>query len=233
MFFSMANRLGKAFLSDVNEELIMTYRAVRDDLDDLLPALKCHAEAHKENTDYYYEVRAAKPNDSVGIAARLIYLNQTCFNGLYRVNGSGEFNVIKGSGIRDPRIHCPSFLRSCSDALSMAELSTMDFQNVNPAKGDLVYCDPPYYGMYDGYTQGKFNRDDHVRLRECMDAWSNVGAKVVVSNADVEFTRELYDGWNVFGVVDTNFISGKSESSGDRKEIIVTNMPHRKQVSLF
>jgi len=193
VFFTFADRMDRAILSDRNEELVIAYQVVKDRVDDLIEALRAHEIGHKDDR-YYLRVRAQEPTDALAIAARFIYLNKTCFNGLYRVNKSGKFNVPKGRH-KKPDICNPERLRKASAALAKATIRLGDFEKVvRPGPEDFIYCDPPYDDCFTGYQAGGFTSEDQERLRNAVDSWAETGAEIMVSNSDTPLIRRLYRG---------------------------------------
>ncbi len=193
VFFTMADRMERAVLSDLNEELVIAYQMVRDRVGELIDALRVHERGHR-NDGYYLRVRAQEPTDALDIAARFIYLNKTCFNGLYRVNKVGRFNVPKGR-YKNPGICNEANLHAASMVLAKATIRLGDFDRVvNPDAGDFIYCDSPYDGCFTGYQAGGFTDDDQERLRNAANEWRKVGADVMLSNADTKLIRRLYRG---------------------------------------
>ena len=205
VFFTFAKRIEKAVLSDTNEDLMITYQIVKSEVEALIERLAQHEAAHrrrkgkkyKDGNTYYYRVREMKPTDPVEVAARFIYLNKTCFNGLYRVNQSGRFNVPEGS-YKKPHICNAERLRKASKALSGAHIQIGDFARVvQPSAGDLIYCDPPYDGTFTGYQAAGFSGDAQRRLRNAADVWVKEGANVLLSNADTPSMRSLYANYEI------------------------------------
>ena len=186
-----------AYLSDTNRELITTYEALQTDAPKVVDLLREHAVEHSR--DHFHQVRDAQPSDGFEIAARFIYLNRTCFNGIYRVNKQGRFNTSMGN-YRNPRI-CdePNLLRA-GFALTKAIIRWRSFSETRITDGDLVYCDPPYHESYARYTQDQFGVDDQTQLRDSCVDWAERGATVIVSNSDTPFIRELYKGFDFLEV---------------------------------
>jgi DNA adenine methylase len=194
LFFALSPR--RATLADVNEDLIATFASVRADVDGVIRRLR----ALKYEEEAYYRVRASRPRSDVGRAARFIYLNKTCFNGLYRVNKKGEFNVPFGD-------HGPSLLlcddhqlRRAARALQRARLRCQDFETTvsDAQKGDVVYFDPPYTVAHTDNGFIEYNADvfawsDQRRLARTAAALVDSGVNVVVSNADHASILRLYD----------------------------------------
>ncbi len=200
LFFDLvaAGRPGPAWLSDTNRDLAIAYGVVKSDVDALVEALRAHAESHARYPGpYYYAVRADAPVDRVAVAARAIYLNKTCFNGLHRVNRAGKFNVPMGRYV-NPAICDEPNLRAVSMALQRAEVHAVDFQSAAVAEeGDFVYFDPPYWpasatSHFTGYTADGFTAADQQRLRDVALAMKRRGVRVLLSNADVPPVRALY-----------------------------------------
>lgn len=225
VFFALAveNRFKRSVLGDANEELIETYLAVRDDLGGLLPRLKAHAVKHSE--DYFYKVRASR--GSYG-PARFIYLNRTCFNGLYRVNRKGEFNVPFGK-YANPTICDEENLRACTVALSDVELLAMDFDSstTGASRGDAVYFDPPYVPASDtanftAYVKGGFGPETQERLHGVAERLAKRGAHVLLSNSDTPFVRKLYKGWKIERVEAPRRINSKGEKRGNVGELLIS-----------
>ena len=192
--------LKKAFLGDVNMELITVYHVVRDHPEHLLALLEDHKDRHSE--DYYYEVRdELKCKSSLEIAARMIYLNRTCHKGLYRVNAKGKFNTpfYKGQEGR-PIINYRIIgnLCACSVHLKKAKIKCQPYQSWRPRKGDFVYLDPPYLGGYDGYSVDRFGLEEHQRLAVWCRGLDHRGVKFMLSNSDTKAVREIYKGFSFY-----------------------------------
>lgn len=232
VFFTFANRIHRARLSDSNAELMITYQMVKDRLSDLCTKLSEHKRKHEQRKGkkyadgktYYLKVRASQPEDEVEVAARFIYLNRTCFNGLYRVNKRGKFNVPEGSYSK-PEIYNKQRIEVASQALANATLEIGDFSCITPRKGDLVYCDPPYDGTFTGYQAEGFNGDAQVRLRDAAKKWADNGATVVLSNADTPAMRTLYADhrWKIHDAKAPRVINSNGRGRDPVPELIITN----------
>lgn len=194
VFFALRPR--RAMLSDVNPDLIETYLAVRAEGARLIDCLQqpfwCNTEAR------YYQIRENVPKDPLLRAARFIYLNRCGFNGLYRVNSQGKFNVPWGK--KDTFTKDWNNLLLCSEALQRANLKCQGFREsaTRWSVGDLVYCDPPYHGTFTGYAKGGFSEADQRELAEIVKVSK---ARVVVSNSNTPFIREIYQGCRVYPIV--------------------------------
>ncbi|MDE0609361.1 MAG: DNA adenine methylase [Anaerolineaceae bacterium] len=191
VFFALDSRISTARLSDINAELVLTYQVIRKRPEELIERLACHAQQHPHK-DYYYQVRKMTHSpDPVDVAARFIYLNKTCYNGLYRVNKKGQFNVPRGR-YKNPLICDADGLRKASEVLGKATMHFVDFGRIEPGHQDFVYCDPPYDGTFSGYASDGFGDDDQRRLRDVALKWHQAGAQVMISNADTGLIRGLY-----------------------------------------
>lgn len=234
VFFDVRQRFQfeAATLSDTNGELINCYRVVRDDVDTLIERLRQHkALHHARYPDHYYDVRALPPDSlsQVERAARLIYLNKTCYNGLYRVNGQGEFNVPVGS-YPNPPICDVELLQSASRALGGVELLVGDFADLLPelSPEDFVYLDPPYYPMsktanFTAYTEGRFDIEQQIRLAQFFRDADGQGCHVMLSNSDTPVMRELYKGFAISSVNATRRINSNGNRRGIITELVITN----------
>ena len=229
LFFSRQPK--RALLTDINPALVGTYTAIRDDLDRVIAALRGLAARHSKES--YYEVRE-RYNRSPRIttakrAAMFIYLNKTCFNGLHRVNRKGEFNVPVGS-YKKPRILNEDALRAASDALRGAQLRCASFEALleNAKPGDFVYFDPPYEPMsetasFTSYARDGFSREDQTRLRDVYKALDRRGCKLMLSNSDVSFVRELYQDFQIDTVAAPRAINCDASKRGKVREVVVRN----------
>lgn len=196
----------KAFLSDVVEPLIEFYTVIRDDPGGLAWNLSSLAILGVDE-ESYYRIRDMRPDKAVGRAARLFYLNRTGFNGLYRENKKGDFNVPYGDAVRRASVIGRSArdaieslfpnrekIEHASRALKGAELMACDFEEpiAVAGAGDLVFADSPYDGVFDGYSKNRFGADDQVRLAAALRAAHERGAAIAATNADTEEIRRLY-----------------------------------------
>lgn len=207
VFFALeaAGMVREAVLNDANGDLIECFTIVRDEVEALIAELRPMAGGYEsleqsQRQHLYYERRATVPADPVERAARLIFLNRTCYNGLYRVNSRGVFNVPHGR-YKNPRILDEPGLRSASLALRAVEFSCGDFESAcaRARAGDFVYLDPPYQPLsrtarFTSYTPGDFGPADQERLRDAFEAMSRRGVAAMLSNSDHEAVRRLYEG---------------------------------------
>ncbi len=223
VFFALDSRIQTARLSDVNGGLALTYQMVRNKPDELIELLRSHESQH-EDKDYYYRVRkATDARDAVAAAARFIYLNKTCYNGLYRVNKSGTFNVPRGQ-YKNPTICDAEGLRKASAVLQKAEIRFGDFDMVDPGARDFIYCDPPYDGTFTSYASQGFGKSEQQRLRDAVLRWHELGAAVMVSNADTELIRSLYSSssFTLHEVSAPRHINSNGGKRGPVAELLIT-----------
>ena len=222
VYFTLADKIKRAFLCDTNEELILTYHVVKTNVESLICRLSEHASQH-DGKPYFNKIRSQDPSDSLEIAARFIYLNKTCYNGLYRVNKSGQFNAPIGS-YKNPKICDSERLREASAALSKATIVLGDFaRTVKCELGDFVYCDPPYHETYNSYQSNGFSIGDQERLRDAATKWGGAGASVMLSNSDTNEIRHLYSNFHINEVIAPRNVNCKAESRGNVSELLVTN----------
>ncbi len=229
LFFAIANRLTRTCLSDANEELIRAYQTIKTDCEAVIERLERHRKQHETlGVEHYNTVRKAHDiTCPIECTARFIYLNRTCFNGLYRVNRAGEFNVPMGK-YRSPAIVNAKNLRAVSrvlNSLDQVTLDSHDFADIKPEPGDLIYCDPPYDTTYDQYTRVLFNGNGQQRLAECANQWADFGVSVILSSSDTPLIRDLYRDprWQIETVQAPNNINCKADGRGKRQELIITN----------
>ncbi len=225
LFFELHARFTAATLSDSNFALAITYNAVKKTPDALIAKLEEHA--RKSSEDHFYKVRAQQAlGDPIEIAARFIYLNKTCFNGLYRVNKAGEFNVPWGR-YSNPDVVTRENILACSTALQKARIEYRDFDTIQPQEGDFVYCDPPYHlaTSTTKYTKVDFSEKDQERLRDFALKLHRRGVNVMLSNSDTPFIRGLYAGstWRLAEVQAPRMINCKPEGRGNVGELLITN----------
>ena len=220
-------------VSDLNPDLILVYTTVRDRVDDLISSLEAHAKGYAgDPAAYYYSVRAVDPGGRIERASRLIFLNRTCFNGLYRVNSRGGFNVPHGR-YKNPQIVGEDNLRAVSRILRSCkvDISHRDFSSIpdGVSEGDLVYLDPPYLPVSDtakftSYTDRDFGYADLVRLaRLCADL-DGRGARVMLSNSDSEAVSNLFpEGWRKQRIAAKRFINSDAKKRTGHHELLITN----------
>lgn len=233
LFFELHNRgwlRSGARLCDINPHLVEAYRVVRDDVETLIARLVEHQEQHAHGGEaHYYAVRKAVPGSAVDRAARLLYLNRTGFNGLYRENSRGEFNVPFGR-YTNPKIARAAALRATSRSLQGVEVAVASFEQVldHAAPGDLVYCDPPYEPLSDtpsftAYSKAPFGPAQQVRLAEVAHELSERGVRVMLSNSWTESNLERYRGLSTQAVSATRLVNRDAVGRGAIRELLVTS----------
>lgn len=225
LFFALQPQ--KAILSDLNADLIQTFGAVRSNWRPVLAKLRRYHRSH--SSDFYYQVRASRPRSAHGRAARFIYLNRTCWNGLYRVNRHGKFNVPVGT--KENVVLDTDDFQRVSGSLRSASLVTADFEPVirQAGRGDLVFADPPYVTAHSQngflkYNEKLFSWDDQVRLVSCLSDARKRGVHVMATNADTPCVRKLYEGsFKVRSASRSSVIAASASDRGTRSELIITS----------
>ncbi len=224
----------RAIVNDVNSDLIHMYETIRDNVEGLILEL----EKHKNESAHFYEVRDWDRNrekyaalSSIEKAARIIYLNKTCYNGLFRVNNAGEFNTPFGN-YKNPNIVNAPTLRAVSSYFQKAEITFLcrDYTEVlaEIPRGTFVYLDPPYDPISDtsnftGYSRGGFCRDDQIRLRECCDDLTQRGIKFMLSNSATDFIRDQYAAYHITVVKAKRAVNSDAAGRGQVDEVVVRN----------
>jgi DNA adenine methylase len=225
-----------AVVSDTNSELINCYEVVRDEVELLIEELRLHSSNNSE--PYYYEIRDWDRNREqynhlppIRRCSRIIYLNKTCYNGLFRVNSQGQFNVPFGK-YKNPNILDDAVLRAVSGYLKSASvrIKNLDFEDAvaDTVKGDFVYFDPPYDPVSDtasftGYDVNGFNRDEQHRLQKVFEELDCKGCKVLQSNADTPFIEQLYSRYKIIRVEAARAINSNAAGRGKIGELLIKN----------
>jgi DNA adenine methylase len=218
---------GQSILADTNEELIRTYLAIKNNWKRVYDNLRLHHSKHSYR--YYYKIRSSKPKTDYTLAARLIYLNRTCWNGLYRVNLNGEFNVPKGTK-NNVLLNSDNF-EKYSKSLSNSQIVVSDFEKIieNAEKGDLIFADPPYTVKHGNngfikYNESLFAWEDQIRLYESLSTAHRRGVKFLLTNAKNESVIDLYK--NNFTLISMNrssVIAAKNSHRGRIQELVIKN----------
>lgn len=234
VLFSMQPK--KAIINDYNHELINVYKVVRDNLDELLELLYIHQA--NNSSEYYYEVRAWDRGDhlnkmsNIEKAARIIYLNKTCYNGLYRVNSAGQFNSPYGR-YKNPNIVNEAVLKAVSNYFKNNDIDIRngDYRDtlINLDKRSFVYLDPPYMPIsssssFTGYTEGGFGYNRQVELKEECDKLTQQGIRFVQSNSDCDEIRELYKEYKIKTVKAKRSINSVAKKRGEINEVLIYNV---------
>lgn len=248
VFFGLCRegRIRLAYLNDLNADLMNTYSAVRDHVDAVIEELARLADGylsapHKERGAVYYRIRATKPLQEVSRAAWLMFLNRTCYNGLYRVNRSGDFNVPHGD-YANPRILDEERLLAASACLRTAELLSEDFPIScrRAVAGDFVYLDPPYQPLtatsnFTSYTTGNFGESDQFRLRDEFEALTARGVAAILSNSSHPLISELYEGhgYSVEKVFMARAINSAGQGRAPIAELLISNLERPEVIQAF
>lgn len=232
VLFSLQPR--NAIVNDLNADLMLVYEVIRDDVEFLIAAL----EQHENTAEYFYNIRdldrdknTYREMSAVERASRIIYLNKTCYNGLFRVNASGEFNSPFGH-YKNPNIVNAPVLRAVSKYLTAnnIQLLHIDFEEVlqRVPRGGFVYLDPPYDPVSDtasftGYNRGGFGREEQERLKRCCDELAARGVRFLLSNSATSFIKELYTGYTVEIVHAKRAINSDASKRGAVEEVLIRN----------
>lgn len=217
--------------SDANADLVCAYAAARDRADDLVSALRAHEAGYLADPDaYYYRMRDSSPRGTVQRAARLLFLNRTCYNGLYRVNSRGRFNVPHGK-YEKPNIVNEKKIRAAGDLLrsTRTDISCCDFAGVLDAarRGDFVYFDPPYLPAkptaFTAYTCRGFGRAELLKLARVCAELDAGGVKVMVSNTDASAVSGLFSGWRVRRLESRRMINSVGSGRTGHADMLLTN----------
>jgi len=223
-----------AIVNDINAELINLYEVIKNNVDELIEHLK----QHKNEEAYFYELRELDRNREIydrltpsQKAARIIYLNKTCYNGLFRVNKAGQFNTPFGN-YKNPNIVNEFTLRAVSNYFNKAHITftCKDFEEALKGirKGAFVYFDPPYDPVSDtssftGYDKGGFDRNEQIRLKNTCDRLNEKGIKFLLSNSATDFIKDLYRDYKIHTIQARRAINSKSDRRGEIAEVLVMN----------
>lgn len=215
----------QSIVNDVNSEITNFYEVVRDQPEKLMKAIDELGCRYSEK--FYYQVRMMKPRSALQKAARTLFLNKTCYNGLYRLNSRGEFNVPFGKRERLPRLYDSQNILTVSRKLKKTAIWNADFEKVieEAGKGDFVYCDPPYEPLsstssFNAYTGKGFTKDDQVRLFEVCCRAVQRGAKIAVSNSASPFVKKLFQDWELVSISCRRSINSKGDRRGQIQEVL-------------
>lgn len=224
----------KAVINDINSELINLYQVIKDNVEELINDLA----KHENEADYFYDVRGWDRDkekysslSNVEKASRIIYLNKTCYNGLFRVNRAGEFNSPFGN-YKNPNIVNGPVLRAVNIYFNKANITFKcgDFEEAVKGirKGSFVYFDPPYYPVsnsanFTGYDKGGFDRDEQMRLKKLCDRLNKRGIKFLLSNSATDFILELYEDYKIEIVKAKRVINSQGDKRGEVAEVLVRN----------
>lgn len=223
-----------AVINDQNEELINLYNVIKHSPDELIEDLK----RHTNEEEYFYSIRLLDREKSeyskltpIRRASRIIFLNKTCFNGLFRVNSSGEFNSPFGR-YKNPAIVNGITIRAVSNYLSKNNIQILNLDYIKSLsgirKGSFVYFDPPYDPVSDssnftGYTKNGFTKKDQIELKNLCDTLHAKGVKFLLSNSSTEMIKDLYKDYTIVSVKAKRAINSKASGRGEISEVLVKN----------
>ena len=227
-YFQLTSEPGNGvfYLSDANPELITTFKAVQSDPDAVIERLRLLAAQHSK--EFYLTFRKQRPAEPLDIAAWFIYLNKTCFNGMWRVNSKNEFNIPFGQ-YKNPTICDRERILGASVALQDAVIECKSFVDlIAPGPGDFIYCDPPYHKTYGDSPKGGYHADgfawaEQVKVKEIADMWRAVGANVMLSNSGTDEIRELYGDYNILPISAPRTIGGGADRRANAEEFLITS----------
>lgn len=226
-----------AIVNDINKELINLYSVIQNNVEELIDKLS-NTDTYSNTSECYYRIRELdrepqKYNKMTGIerAARILYLNKTCYNGLYRVNSMGEFNSPFGS-YKNPNIVNEITLKAVSKYFNDSNIKFLngDFEEVvkTAKKGDFVYFDPPYAPIsktsnFTGYNESGFGENEQIRLKKLCDSLNKKDVKFLLSNSDCEFIRDLYKDYNIVTIKAKRAINSNGNNRGAVSEVLIRN----------
>ncbi len=231
LFFDLEPR--RAVINDYNKDLINVYQVIKDDIEALIGDL----EIHENNPEYFYQIRLLDRSTmfdsltNVQKASRFIYLNKTCYNGLYRVNSAGQFNSPFGR-YKNPNIVNEPTLRAVSSFFNKSDIDILntDYSRVFELadSSSFVYIDPPYYPLsetsnFTGYIPGGWMEKDQIRLKEACDALNARGVRFLLSNSSADFIKELYRDYEILIVEANRFINSDASRRGEVGELLIRN----------
>jgi len=235
LFHILTDKNGqKCSISDLNSDLVLAYTTIRDRVDSLIASLKNHEKNYqKDSASYYYSIRESNPRSEIEKTSRLIFLNRTCFNGLYRVNSKGKFNVPLGK-YSNPNIVNEENLYAVSNILQSSRISIKcrDFEAVlrDAKKGDLIYFDPPYQptsatANFTSYTNKDFTYDDLTRLAELCLKLDSRGCNVLLSNSDSKEVADIFakNTWKITRIEANRSINSNSKKRTGHFELLIKN----------
>lgn len=223
-----------AIINDANPELYELYLVLRDHPLELMRLLDKYSKKYSEN--FYYELRASQPRTPISRAARFIFLNKTGFNGLYRLNSKGKFNVPFGKREKCPLLYDAQNVQKVSNRLKQSIIKNCDFEKIirMAKKGDFVYCDPPYSPLsrtssFNSYTAGGFSDEEQLRLKLACEEAAKKGVYVAVSNSSAPVILNIYQDWKIHLIKARRSINSKSHLRGPIHEILTTSWEKRKK----
>ncbi|MDR2677682.1 MAG: DNA adenine methylase [Puniceicoccales bacterium] len=221
LFWNMPQK-ENSYLSDINFHLIITYSIIRDNVRAVISKLEEYKSSHCKEQYDRAKIKLSETEDPIEIAALFIYLNKTCYNGLYRVNKSGNFNTPIGKYTTPNILEADNLMRA-SDNLKGTSIFQHEFFQLTPRKNDFVYLDPPYHNAFSSYDSAGFIDKDHERLAKFCRELDRSGILFMASNSDTPFVRKLYDGFRIEIVKATRSVACKANRRGKENELIIRN----------
>jgi DNA adenine methylase len=227
LLYRIYEKANRCYISDINLELILTYKVIQNNLNELLKILEIHKKNH--NKEYYNKIRALHNlKNPIEKSARFIYLNKTCFNGLYRVNKKGEFNSPIGD-YKNPNILDIENLKACNKILQKVDIKLGQFLLIKPKENDLVYFDPPYHptdnNSFTSYTANGFTEQNQISLRDFILDLTKKNVKIMLSNSNTNFINDLYKSklFNIIIIDAPRMINCKANKRNPVKEVLIRN----------
>lgn len=235
VFFSVNPK--KAHINDINETLVNTYSYIKNDVEKLIKSLKklekeFQSKDDESRKEFYYSLREkynSLPQDDFKRSLYFLFFNKTAFNGVYRENSKGGFNVPIGS-YKNPKIVDEENLRAVSEMLSNTKITSGSFADAvkNAKAGDFVYFDPPYHPLsetssFTSYSKDSFSKDDQIKLRDLFIDLDKKGVYVMLSNSSAPFIQEIYSGYRQIPVFANRMINSKADKRGKISEVVIIN----------
>jgi len=227
LLYRIYSKAKNCYISDINFELIIAYKAIKQNLNELIQILEMHKQNHSR--EYYNKIRSKHTlQNLIEITGRFIYLNKTCFNGLYRVNKKGEFNSPIGS-YKNLNILDLENLKACNKIFQKIDIKLQQFNQINPKENDFVYIDPPYHPTnntsFTSYTSNGFTEKDQISLRDFTIELTKKNVKIMLSNSNTNFINDLYKSkiFNIITVEAPRFVNCKSDKRNPIKEVLIRN----------
>jgi DNA adenine methylase len=215
-------------ISDINDNLINCYEIIKTNIEDIIKELG--KDIYKNSSDSYYKCRDRfndiKFDDTnlVEKAALFIYLNKCGYNGMYRENSKGKFNIPFGK-MKNPKICDTKVLRKDSDGLKNVHIACCEYSDILELveKDDFVYLDPPYHETFTDYTNNKFNEEEQIELKKFVDELTKKGAFIMLSNSATDFIKDLYKDYKQINLTIKYSLGGKGADRGDKQELLIVN----------
>ena len=220
LFFNVRHLFNKCFLSDINLDLVTSYNAIKNNPTEVCQQVMELSKKHSED-NYYKLCQDNYTNNPLGITARFIYINKHSFKGVFRINRKGQFKTTCDTTKNWKGVDFNKTLAKCSQQLTNTTIYANDFSFITPKKDDFVYFDPPYHKSGESfYTRLPFNESEQIRLKDFIMCLTDQGIKVMLSNSNTDFIRDLYSNLNI-KEINTSYMINQKKA----KELIITNYP--------